>query len=35
MGDALFSTIRDIDRVAKKQRTCSAKTVAFLNQMVR
>ena len=34
MSDALFSAIRDIDRVAKKQRTCSAKTVQYLSQMV-
>ncbi|QDZ19364.1 RMD5-like protein [Chloropicon primus] len=33
MGDALFAAIRDIDRVAKKQRTCSAKTAQYLSQM--
>ena len=34
MSDAQFAAIRDIDRVAKKQRTCSAKTVQYLTQMV-
>ena len=34
MREALFSAIRDIDRVSKKQRTCSTKTAAHLSQMV-
>jgi hypothetical protein len=32
-SEAQFAAIRDIDRVSKKQRTCSAKTVQFLSQM--
>ena len=35
MNDALFSAINDIERVAKKQRTCSEKTMKYLTQMVR
>mmetsp|Transcript_35668 Transcript_35668/g.77606 ORF Transcript_35668/g.77606 Transcript_35668/m.77606 type:complete len:388 (-) Transcript_35668:80-1243(-) len=33
MNDALFSAINDIERVAKKQRTCSEKTMKYLTQM--
>ncbi len=35
MNDALFSAINDIERVAKKQRTCSEKTKKYIAQMVR
>ncbi len=35
MNDALFSAIKDIERVAKKQRTCSEKTKKYIAQMVR